>query len=603
MSFTIDSYTTQYTSNVLINSNSQGRSQSFLCDDSYSAEQIKWFLSEFTSCVGNLYAKIYAHSGTFGTSSIPTGDALATSDAIDASTLNESLEWCTFEFSTPFTLTKDTHYVLMVYYDGTGDVSVGRDDAGSHAGNYGYEAWDDSWAAIAGKDLLFYLIGSYTSGTTVTHTDNNPTLTNPYRGVVNNGGTTSPEWEGTLVNCYMSWKDIEAVKGVFDFSTVETNYHFTTHRAAGKKMHVLFYMDWPGVAGHKDIPDWLYTEISGDGTAYASGFSPNYENAIVIAAHARVMAAIGSRYNDDDFIWMFKIGSVGHWGECHTSYVAQGNPGCLPIASYQNQYYACYNTYLSNKCVAIRYPRQVALDYGYGIYCDILGVTVSVDWQLGIIADGYTDQSTSENPACPDQWKVAPQGGEFGNYPGTQHFADDTFAETTRQIEALYTTWVMALGAGYVVEDSDEDVNFKALLKTLGYRFYLKSITYPTSLTKNVAEDVTMTWTNAGLAPFYYDWKVAIALIQDSKIVYTETTTFDIRDWQSGDYEESPTITVPTGVDAGTYSLQVAIIDPNTDEPGIELAMADGDAALWYTIGNVEVEASNPIRRILLNLP
>jgi hypothetical protein len=39
------------------------------------------------SPTGNIYAKIYAHTGTFGTSSVPTGAALAISAAYDAATV------------------------------------------------------------------------------------------------------------------------------------------------------------------------------------------------------------------------------------------------------------------------------------------------------------------------------------------------------------------------------------------------------------------------------------------------------------------------------------------------------------------------------------
>lgn len=41
----------------------------------------------FGTITGNIFAKIYAITGTSGSSAIPTGSALATSDAIDVSTI------------------------------------------------------------------------------------------------------------------------------------------------------------------------------------------------------------------------------------------------------------------------------------------------------------------------------------------------------------------------------------------------------------------------------------------------------------------------------------------------------------------------------------
>ena len=45
----------------------------------------EFYLKKKGSPTGNAVVKIYAHSGTYGTSSVPTGSALATSDNFDVS--------------------------------------------------------------------------------------------------------------------------------------------------------------------------------------------------------------------------------------------------------------------------------------------------------------------------------------------------------------------------------------------------------------------------------------------------------------------------------------------------------------------------------------
>jgi hypothetical protein len=109
---------------------------------------------------GNATAVLYAHSGTFGTSSVPTGAALATSKSFDVSQLETTnYALIDFEFDDQFALVAATNYVIAIEYTG-GDVSnyvdVGGDSsAPSHGGNE--SALNGSWAAASGIDLCFYV--------------------------------------------------------------------------------------------------------------------------------------------------------------------------------------------------------------------------------------------------------------------------------------------------------------------------------------------------------------------------------------------------------------------------------------------------------------
>ena len=98
-------------------------------------------LKKVASPTGNAVAKIYAHSGTFGSSSVPTGTALATSDNFDVATLTTSLALSTLTFSggNQITLTNGTNYVVTLEYSG-GDsnnyIQLTRDTSSpTHAGN------------------------------------------------------------------------------------------------------------------------------------------------------------------------------------------------------------------------------------------------------------------------------------------------------------------------------------------------------------------------------------------------------------------------------------------------------------------------------------
>jgi hypothetical protein len=140
--------------------------QSFTANGS-AAASCKFFLAKVGSPTGNIVAKIYAHSGTFGTSSIPTGAALATSNAVAASVLTTSFALVEFTFSSPPTLTNGTKYVVVVE-EAVGSTSshyirVGSDASSpTHDGNAaGYNG--STWVSGT-EDIVFYVESSNASG-------------------------------------------------------------------------------------------------------------------------------------------------------------------------------------------------------------------------------------------------------------------------------------------------------------------------------------------------------------------------------------------------------------------------------------------------------
>ena len=135
-----------------------GQSQSFTGD----GNDIGFALFQLTrvgSPTGTVVAKVYAHSGTFGTSSIPTGSALATSDTIDVSTLSTSAEDVLFTFPTPYTTVASTKYCIAIEFTGTGDISNNvlvaiRASGAAHGGNWAGLA-ASTWSPVSTRDMYF----------------------------------------------------------------------------------------------------------------------------------------------------------------------------------------------------------------------------------------------------------------------------------------------------------------------------------------------------------------------------------------------------------------------------------------------------------------
>lgn len=106
---------------------------------------------------GTAVATLYAITGTFGTTSTPTGAALATSNTFDVTTLDTTYRPIVFKFATPYTMVASTNYCIALDYSSGNSgnyVNVqGLASSGTHAGNQSVNT--GTWAAGATDDLGF----------------------------------------------------------------------------------------------------------------------------------------------------------------------------------------------------------------------------------------------------------------------------------------------------------------------------------------------------------------------------------------------------------------------------------------------------------------
>lgn len=150
----------------------EGLAQSFSATDA-TLTSCQFYMRKVNSPTGNAVAKLYAHSGTFGTNGVPTGAALATSDNKDVSTLSGSLALVEFSFSgvNQYTLVNGTKYCISLEYtggDATNRLGIAADSTSpAHSGNIAELLSGSSWSGRNDIDLIFYVNGSLISNPTI----------------------------------------------------------------------------------------------------------------------------------------------------------------------------------------------------------------------------------------------------------------------------------------------------------------------------------------------------------------------------------------------------------------------------------------------------
>lgn len=142
---------------------SSGEAESFQGQNKFLTKA-RFYIKKTGSPTGTVVAKLYAHSGTYGTSSIPSpsnkSGALATSNTINATDVPTVSQFVTFVFPTPYQLVAGTNYVIAIEAsagDASNRIDVQYDTVGSNYGGNASEYALGAYGANSGIDFWFDL--------------------------------------------------------------------------------------------------------------------------------------------------------------------------------------------------------------------------------------------------------------------------------------------------------------------------------------------------------------------------------------------------------------------------------------------------------------
>lgn len=189
-----------------------------------------------------------------------------------------------------------------------------------------------------------------------------------------------------------------------------------------------------------------------------------------------------------------------------------------------------------------------------------------------------------------ESWKTAPVSmeicGTFLNWKDVQKYSK----EDVKYIFDQTLKWHIS---SFNAKSSPVPPEWEPLvndwLKKMGYRFVLRKFSCPESVRRNARLSFESWWENKGVAPCYKKWPFAIRLRNDKDSV-TFFTDADIRQWLPGDNLYDNSIFIPKNFTPGDYDLQLAIVDPLTKKPKIQLAIEGKSNDGWYPLGKIKIE-------------
>ncbi len=407
-------------------------------------------------------------------------------------------------------------------------------------------------------------------------------LTNPYMGHAAWAADPWPHAQPfTLVYADIRWSMLEPEQGVFDFDAIEETFQFDRWRAEGKHVILRFILDMPDSVPHRDIPDWLY-DLTADGANYdldyGKGYAPNYANPILIEAHAKAIEALGARYGSDLLIAFVQLGSLGHWGEWH---VYPGLPSGL-TETVRDRYVVPYLAAFPAAQILMRRPFAIAKAENFGLYNDSgahpEGTEMWLDW---IQAGGnYEDEQGALVP-MPDAWKTAAIGGELSSVMDQEALLDTLLGQTLSLFERSHTSWIGPNSFVNFTGTAEQEQNLDTLMKTIGYRLRVSAASAIKAPLLPLI--ITLEWENDGIAPFYFDWQPALMVVGEgySRVI---PIPLDIKTVLPGEKRTVRMTIAKADLPKGDYELYAGILNPETHQAGVKLAMLVPEVDGWYRL-------------------
>jgi hypothetical protein len=130
---------------------------------------------------------------------------------------------------------------------------------------------------------------------------------------------------------------------------------------------------------------------------------------------------------------------------------------------------------------------------------------------------------------------------------------------------------------------------FDTFQKKIGYRFILRRLEYPKTANAGSMMLIHMWWLNAGVAPIYREFSLAIQL-RSSKATAIIRVPVDVRKWVPGDAVFDGTLYLPENLPEDTYDFRVGMLDPRTDQPAIQFGNEGRQDDGWYSMGALTVK-------------
>jgi Domain of unknown function (DUF4832)/Beta-galactosidase len=387
---------------------------------------------------------------------------------------------------------------------------------------------------------------------------------------------TKPDFPGSSISyCRWFWNVLEPEHGKYNWGIIDLALE------QARKHHQTLAIRMMPYDQRHPLPGWYRNSGAHRANKPADKdgniWQPDFSDPLYLKYWGELVAAAGARYDGNPYLEMVDVSSVGYWGEGWSPY--------MPAFKYQKALIDIYLDAFKRTPLLMNFDQQRALTYGTehgtGWRLDCWGDMGKPTW--GEMLDIYPEQIV--RASIQRVWERSPVSLESCGVPGS--WFKDGFDVNYILAQAL--RWhVSSVNIKSSAIPPQWKKQFDEFEKKMGYRFILRRLEYPKEAHSGEMMPVHMWFLNAGVAPVYRDYILAVELSSSEGKAIIRTPA-DLRKWLPGDEVFDGTLFVPYGLKPGEYHFRVGMLDPRTGLPAIKLAIEGRQPDGWYNLGTIQV--------------
>ncbi len=397
-----------------------------------------------------------------------------------------------------------------------------------------------------------------------------------------------PDFPGSsIAYCRWFWSAIEPERGQYRWEILDQAL-----QAAHEHHQDLAFRLMPYDQNHP-LPEWFQNSgarrankpTDKDGAIW----QPDFSDPLYLKYWGALVAEAGRRYDGNPSLDSVDISSVGYWGEGWSDY--------MPAFAFQKALIDIWLEAFKRTPLLMNFDQQEALTYGtshgagWRLDCwgDMRSNPVNGKAHWSHMLDFYPIQIV--RAGIQDVWERSPVSLETCGVPGGWFQQGWDIDYILAQALRWHASSINIKSSAIPPEWKSK---FEEFQTRLGYRLILRRLEYPEQVEPGKAADIHMWWLNAGVAPVYRPYDLAVQIYSPAGHAVIRLPV-DVRKWLPGDAVFDGPIQIPSTLQPGPYRVRVALLDPRAGEPAIRLAIEGRQSDGWYDLGGITV-ASPPAR-------